>query len=304
MHWTKPDSSYLDAPTLSLLWTTNRCCVYSGIGPWMPSQTLVSGTWRRRHCAIGFTWCISLMWRTELLMPYPPVLQVLSAPPLMELPDDIAATQDSFLSPSALSSSFPAGIRIPEPQSPVLDIDDAVLDAGLAALSYLKAVTWDRVSLATARDPDMHELLTIIESGFPDHRQDLSQPPTGIPPVSWWPLHIWWGHTLQRTDHHTPQSPSWGAVCSPCCPSRRELNAGTSWVFSVLAQHHSCGQWHAGLMWSLQSHCPIPTHCPTCSTHFPSLSIPVCLCRLLPLRRGLLLGGGRQIFQLTHSWGC
>ena len=97
-------------------------------------------------------------------------------PPLMELPDDIAATQDSFLSPSALSSSFLAGIRVPEPQSPVLDIDDAVLDAGLAALSDLKAVTWNRVRLATASDPDMYELLTIIESGFPDHRQDLSQP--------------------------------------------------------------------------------------------------------------------------------
>ena len=97
-------------------------------------------------------------------------------PPLMELPDEIAATQDSFFSPSALSSSFLAGIRVPEPQSPVPDIDDAVLDAGLAALSNLKAVTWDRVRLATASDPDMHELLTIIESGFPDHRQDLSQP--------------------------------------------------------------------------------------------------------------------------------
>ena len=27
---------------------------------------------------------------------------------------------------------------------------------------------------------------------------------TGILSVSWWPLHLWWGHTLQRTDHHTP----------------------------------------------------------------------------------------------------
>ena len=99
-------------------------------------------------------------------------------PPLMELPDDIAATQESvsFLPPSALHGSFLAGIRVSEPQSPSDDIDDAVLDGGLAALSNLKAITWDRVRLATASDPVMHELLTTIESGFPDLRQNLSQP--------------------------------------------------------------------------------------------------------------------------------
>ena len=53
-------------------------------------------------------------------------------PPLMELPDDIAAAQDSvsFLPPSVLHGSFLAGIRVSEPQSPSDDIDDAVLDGG------------------------------------------------------------------------------------------------------------------------------------------------------------------------------
>ena len=175
--------------------------------------------------------------------------------------------------PSALHCSFLAGRHVSEPQSPSKDIDDVVLDA----LSNLKTVTWDLVRLATA-------MTLICKNGLPlSSLLFLTISRTYLSPFK--------NTTSIVMTFKTPMGSFIlykGQIIKPppisLCPSR-------------------CDHWHTSSMWSLQLCCPNPTQLSTCSAHFPCLSIPMCLCRYVLLRRCVLLGGGRQILQLDHIWG-
>ena len=94
----------------------------------------------------------------------------------LTLPDDIAAIDNStHLCPGSLiGHPFLTSIRTKEsPQdSCSFSIDDELVSAASSILSTI-AVTWERVKLATTSDPDLLNLTTIIESGFPEFQHQL-----------------------------------------------------------------------------------------------------------------------------------
>jgi hypothetical protein len=94
-------------------------------------------------------------------------------PERMLLPDDVAATTDSEATfPfNDLGYFFLAGIRSQDPPRNS-NPDDQLASSALAALSTM-AITWERVKLATTSDHDMTQLITLIESGFPQLRHEL-----------------------------------------------------------------------------------------------------------------------------------
>ena len=80
-------------------------------------------------------------------------------PDMMLLPDDIAASGASAI-PSPFNPSghsFLSGIRCREPAAPYTTI----------------AITSDRIKVAIASDTNMVQLISIIESGFPEFRHEL-----------------------------------------------------------------------------------------------------------------------------------
>ena len=85
------------------------------------------------------------------------------------LPDDMAHMENS---PSVIDCSFLASIRCTEP-APALTLDAELQSTKIAALESLQATTWDHVKLATDSDVHMFKLLSIIEEGFPDGRDQL-----------------------------------------------------------------------------------------------------------------------------------
>ena len=93
-------------------------------------------------------------------------------PAMMELPDDVAPVSES-LPLQGLPTSFLAGIRMEEDQTEVEDYESDLVNISVAALHAYESVTWDRVRLHTASDPDMHRLCSTIETGWPSHRQEL-----------------------------------------------------------------------------------------------------------------------------------
>ena len=84
-------------------------------------------------------------------------------PEIMPLPDDMANTSDTVYPPVPVSNS--------PTDTQSHDQDLAVFAA--TSLNSLKSVTWERVKLETNSDEDMAQLLFIIESGFPNHRDQL-----------------------------------------------------------------------------------------------------------------------------------
>ena len=100
-----------------------------------------------------------------------------SCPPILELPDDVSSVIDINNLPSlgSLTHSFLAGIRIADDYLPH-GLEYHIQESHTAALNCLQAVTWDRVRLVTASDPDMNQLVSIIESGMPSHRHELPTP--------------------------------------------------------------------------------------------------------------------------------
>ena len=95
-------------------------------------------------------------------------------PDMMPLPDDIAASGVSAI-PSLFNPpghSFLSGIRCKEPPTPYTTIDDELASLVSTSLNTL-AITWDRIKVATASDPNMVQLISIIESGFPEFRHEL-----------------------------------------------------------------------------------------------------------------------------------
>ena len=100
-------------------------------------------------------------------------------PEMLILPDDIATTSDSPTPPppDPYRCSFLDHVHCEEPPltSCSLAIDDQLASSASSGLRTI-AVTWDRVKVATASDRDMVHLMSIIESGFPNFRNEL--PPT------------------------------------------------------------------------------------------------------------------------------
>ena len=97
-------------------------------------------------------------------------------PDRLHLSDDIAAicNNEIPLPMSIMGQSFLAGIRCHETrQEPCSQPLDTQLAAAAASTLRAMAVTWDRVKLETTSDTTLSQLVTIIESGFPDFRHEL-----------------------------------------------------------------------------------------------------------------------------------
>lgn len=98
-------------------------------------------------------------------------------PELLHLPDDVASTSDSASSLHTIfENSFLAGIRCTEPASASCSsaIDAQLISSAVSTLTTM-AVTWEKVKLASASDKDMVQLISTIEAGFPDSRNELPQ---------------------------------------------------------------------------------------------------------------------------------
>ena len=97
-------------------------------------------------------------------------------PDLLTLTDNIAAIGNpiSLLPLDPTLHSIMASIRCEEPplDSWSLDIDNQLTSSAVSALSTM-ATTWDSVKLATTSDKDLNQLVSIIESGFPEFRHEL-----------------------------------------------------------------------------------------------------------------------------------
>ena len=94
-------------------------------------------------------------------------------PDIPLLPENIATigTSNHLPPTSLIGHSFLASICTKEqPQdSWSYSIDDGLVSSASSTL----AVTWERVKLETIGDPDLHTLITIIKSGFPELQHEL-----------------------------------------------------------------------------------------------------------------------------------
>ena len=93
----------------------------------------------------------------------------------MRLPDDIALIEEEPSNPSLRDSrrSFMAGIYAVEDTSFHGGIDDIIKNSATSTLNYIQCVTWNRVKIETASDDNMNQLVSIIEDGMPDQKNDL-----------------------------------------------------------------------------------------------------------------------------------
>ena len=171
-----------------------------------------------------------------------------------------------------------------------------------AALNCLQAVTWDRVRLVTASDPDMNQLVSIIESGMPSHRHEL---PT--------PLRDY--HQF-RNDLYTVGGVVIYKERVVIPPSLREevlaaLHAAHQRVSSKMARAEASVFW-PGItsdITTLRARCS-PCNCmspsqPSAPPGVPQIS-PIypfqCVRRLLSVFWCSLPGSSRQLLQLAHRW--
>ena len=95
-------------------------------------------------------------------------------PDMMLLPVGIAASGASAI-PSLLNfsgHSFLSGICCREPLTSYTAIDDERASVVSSSLNTL-AITRDCIKVATASDTNMVELISIIESGFPEFHHEL-----------------------------------------------------------------------------------------------------------------------------------
>ena len=101
------------------------------------------------------------------------------APAKMRLEDDISSFNNH---PEDTRQAPPSGLTLAaKPDTERLSCDaleETAVATAIAAISAvdLRAVTWERVRLATASDPDMHALVSIIETGMPEKKLDLPAP--------------------------------------------------------------------------------------------------------------------------------
>jgi len=99
-------------------------------------------------------------------------------PDLMHLPDDVAAVSEDPSIPSLRDSrrSFMAGIFVIEDTNSHYSIDDIIRNSATSSLNAIQSVTWSRVRLETASDENMNTLLSLIDDGMPDHKNELPPP--------------------------------------------------------------------------------------------------------------------------------
>ena len=94
-------------------------------------------------------------------------------PNKLVLIDDIASIRSS-LNSIKHNSSLMCGLRT-RTINPL--IEDAMAISTISSLNMLniQSVTWERVRTATCSDDNMQTLLTLIESGMPEHRHELPE---------------------------------------------------------------------------------------------------------------------------------
>ena len=94
---------------------------------------------------------------------------------MLHLQDDISTITEDPSIPSLRDSrrSFMAGIYVVEDTSFHGSIDDIIKNSATSTLNAIQSVTWQRVKVHTASDENMNLLLSVIEDGIPDHKNDL-----------------------------------------------------------------------------------------------------------------------------------
>ena len=99
-------------------------------------------------------------------------------PQQLILPDDIASMDVYTTLPTSLEiqHSFLKGIRVTEDIDHCHDINDDLFKSATCALESLQSVTLDRTREATASDESMNQLISIIEGGIPQVRNELPEP--------------------------------------------------------------------------------------------------------------------------------
>ena len=97
-------------------------------------------------------------------------------PDLLQFPDDIAAIENptSFfsLTPLCIQSWLGYVAKNHHWMHAPTTFDDKLTSSAVSALRTM-AITWDRVKLATTSDKDLTQLVSIIESGFPESRHEI-----------------------------------------------------------------------------------------------------------------------------------
>ena len=149
-----------------------RCSAFqTGVKIYL-SEKIFWCTLKRKPCTTNSPWCTFVAHDTELPMHSPTTLL---APPTQTwcyLPVDIAVSGASAI-PSLLNfsgHSFLSGICCREPPTSYTAIDDERASVVSSSLNTL-AITWDCIKVVTASDTNMVQLISIIESGFPEYQQ-------------------------------------------------------------------------------------------------------------------------------------
>jgi len=99
-----------------------------------------------------------------------------ASPELTHLPDDTTTSGDSHADAAPPLTSFLHGIRSAATDTD--GIEHSLIHAAISSLhaAALRSITWDRVRIATASDPDMNSLREVIECGIPDFRHEMPAP--------------------------------------------------------------------------------------------------------------------------------
>ena len=120
----------------------------------------------------------------------------------------------------------------------------------------------------TTSDKEMAQLISIIESGFPQFR----------PSVPGTPVYSRWCHPLQGPHSHTTFPPTTHPDYPPFSTPRRDLYDCPCRNNCLLARHHPCHQSPAGELQLLQPHGALATQCSTLSTYSSSIRLLMRMC--------------------------
>ena len=94
-----------------------------------------------------------------------------TVPRRLSLPEDVDYCTSQQ---SGTPTNFLHAIRCYEEESTVDSVDEDILATAVYAIqSNLRSITWDMIRKETASDPDMVELFSQIESGFPSTREEV-----------------------------------------------------------------------------------------------------------------------------------
>ena len=82
-------------------------------------------------------------------------------------------------SPVLISKPRTPSVTLPSVEVHVIASASSTLD-----MLSLRSVTWERVRTATASDDDMQALVTIIEAGMPESKNELPEQLRRVLPIS------------------------------------------------------------------------------------------------------------------------